>query len=84
MDELAILDELEDVVYFTDPDTYEVYFINQAGLKNSPIKEYKGLPCYKILQGKEHPCEFCTNKILNEKLFLVWEHYNDNLQRHFI
>ena len=84
MDELAILDELEDVVYLTDPDTYEVYFINRAGLKNSPIKEYKGLPCYKILQGKEHPCEFCTNKILNEKQFLVWEHYNDNLQRHFI
>ena len=55
MDELAILDELEDVVYLTDPDTYEVYFINRAGLKNSPIKEYKGLPCYKILQGKEHP-----------------------------
>ena len=63
MDELAILDELEDVVYLTDPDTYEVYFINRAGLKNSPIKEYKGLPCYKILQGKEHPCEFCTNKM---------------------
>ena len=34
MDELAILDELEDVVYLTDPDTYEVYFINRAGLKN--------------------------------------------------
>lgn len=42
------------------------------------------MPCYKILQGKEHPCEFCTNKILNERQFLVWEHYNDNLQRHFI
>lgn len=33
MDELAILDELEDVVYLTDPDTYEVYFINPGWLE---------------------------------------------------
>lgn len=84
MDELAILDELEDVVYLTDPDTYEVYFINRAGLRDIPNKNYQGHMCYRILQGKEQPCEFCNNKILNEKQFIVWEHYNDNLNRHYI
>lgn len=84
MDELAILDELEDVVYLTDPDTYEVYFINRAGLRDIPNKNYQGQMCYRILQGKEKPCEFCNNEILNEKKFIVWEHFNDNLNRHFI
>lgn len=84
MDELTILDELEDVVYLTDPETYEIYFINRAGLKSSMIEDYKGKPCYEILRGKKRPCEFCTNKIVNDQQFLVWEHYDERTKQYYI
>lgn len=74
-----ILDETTNYIYLADPETYELYYINRALMQVLGYPEEKywlKQPCYKVLQGKDAPCEFCTNCTLSDKEFHVWEHYN--------
>ena len=63
MDIQKILDQVDEIVYISDLDTYELLYLNRYGC------EFFGAPtpgtvCYKHLQGKDTPCEFCTNDLL--------------------
>lgn len=74
-----IADESDNLVYASDPDTYELYYVNNAIVKLLGVKSAKELlnkPCYQILQGKTAPCDFCTNKFLTKDSSYVWRHYN--------
>ena len=58
-----VLDQVDEIVYISDLDTYELLYLNRYGC------EFFGAPtpgtmCYKHLQGKDTPCEFCTNDLL--------------------
>lgn len=75
--EKNILDNLNDVIYVSDIETYELYYLNKAGKKVLNIKEYEGRKCYSVLQGKNAPCDFCTNHLLSDKKFYEWERNND-------
>lgn len=81
-----LVDELDEVIYVSDPETYELIYINPAGLKEMGLEnvDYKGKKCYKAIQGFDSPCEFCTNKFLNYDEFHIWEHTNPRLNKHFI
>lgn len=80
-----LLDELEEIVYVCDPDTYDVLYINQNGRKALELGEgYQGGKCYKLLQGLDHPCDFCTNQYLSRDSFYIWEHTNPSLNRHYL
>ena len=72
-----ILEAENDIIYVSDVETYELYYLNPAGQKALDVKEYLGKKCYKALQGKDAPCEFCTNHLLNEDSFYVWELQNN-------
>ncbi len=65
--------------YMSDVETYELYYINQA-LKNAfgftSDDDYKGKLCYKVLQHKDEPCEFCNNSKLVEGEKIIWEIQN--------
>ena len=50
-----IIDEMEEVVYVSDVDTYELYYLNTAGQRLTGGYDYKGEKCYKILQGRNKP-----------------------------
>ncbi len=74
----AILDGISEVIYVSDPATYELLYINEAFVKN--WGDCTGQQCYKVLQNLEMPCPFCTN----DKIFdpdntsgeYVWEFQN--------
>lgn len=84
-EELGIIaEEMDEVIYISDINSYELYYLNPAGRRVTGIYDYKGCKCYKVLQGKDSPCEFCTNQDLKGYEYHVWEMENKYLNRHFI
>lgn len=82
----SILNELEDVVYIADPKTYELYYMNASLNKilGCPSEDqWRRKKCYKILQGLDAPCPFCTNHLLSHDHFYNWEHYNTLLDTYY-
>ncbi|MFI3312800.1 MAG: GGDEF domain-containing protein [Eubacteriales bacterium] len=82
----SILNEMEDVVYISNPKTHELYYINASGLKtlgNPSDEQWRRKKCHKILQGLDEPCPFCTNHQLSQEKFHNWEHYNPWLDKYY-
>jgi len=74
----SIFDSLDEVVYVSDPKTYEILYFNQALKKVIPGCKLKG-KCFEVLQGLSSPCPFCTNKYLFGKKKTnpyIWEFQN--------
>ncbi|HBG4479227.1 TPA: bifunctional diguanylate cyclase/phosphodiesterase [Clostridioides difficile] len=84
MDVINLIDELDEIVYVSSLDTYELLYINEIGKKAMGLNDISHLKCYKALQGKDSPCEFCTNSILKEDEYYIWENTNTRTNRHFI
>lgn len=82
--ERKLINELEEIIYVSDPDTYEIYYVNEVGRKTMGFDEYKGEKCYELIQGLSSPCEFCTNSKLKKNEFYIWEHTNLLIDQHFI
>lgn len=80
----AIMEAESDIFYVSDLETYEMYYLNPAGCKLFGIQEYRGKKCYKVLQGRDSPCSFCTNQCLKPDGFYIWDQYNEYCDRHFI
>jgi PAS domain S-box-containing protein len=82
---LSIFDGIDDVVYVTDPYTYEVLYANKA-MKEKFGGELVGGICYREFQRRDSPCDFCTNQlILKEKdKPYHWEYYNPTVNRFFM
>ncbi len=81
---LTILDSLEEVIYVTDMETYQVLYTN-AYLKNALGQDVTGKICYQALQGLDSPCDFCTNDIilkLNGQPY-HWEYHNPIIKRDY-
>ena len=57
------LNEISELLYISDPNTYELLFLNTAGMETFHVDSLEGKKCYRVLQGKEAPCEFCTTLI---------------------
>ncbi len=82
---LSIFDGMDDVVYVTDPYTYEVLYANKA-MKDKFGGELVGGICYREFQQRDSPCDFCTNPIIfkeRDKLY-QWEYYNPTVDRYFM
>ena len=82
---LSIFDGIDDVVYVTDPYTYEVLYANKA-MKEEFGGELVGGICYREFQRKDSPCDFCTNPIIlkeKDKPY-HWEYYNPMVDRYFM
>lgn len=74
---LSIFDGIDEIIYVIDPETYEVLYANRA-LRNA-FGDVAGRTCYRVFQGLESPCPFCTNdQILGENVgkACIWEHRN--------
>lgn len=81
---LSLLNEISELVYVSDPETYELLFVNQTGCQTLHLENYKHKKCYEVLQGKTSPCEFCTNDRLCDDNFYTWEFTNTSIGRHFL
>jgi PAS domain S-box-containing protein len=80
---MSIFDSMDEPVYVSHPQTYEVLYANQA------LRERFGDPvgqkCHEALQGLDSPCPFCTNdKIFGELegATYIWE-WQNRLDHHW-
>lgn len=82
---LAVLEGMEDVAYASDPETYELVFVNPAFERTFGTGTV-GKKCYKVLQNRSEPCPFCTNPLIfGEYLGRTyhWEFQNEVTGRWF-
>ncbi len=82
------MDDLADVVYISDFQTYEIYYMNKAAKISLGIEEndssYIGRKCYEVIQGLDKPCPFCTNKLLTNDRVFVSHHKNLNNGKDYV
>ena len=72
-------ENLNEYVYATDIETYEMVYMNRKTLEAYGLKsldEIKGRKCYEILQKSSIPCGMCNNDKICEGFFEEWRHYN--------
>lgn len=79
-----ITESMEEVVYISDIENYELYYLNAAGRRITGVHDYKGRKCYQVLQGRDAPCENCNNSKLCENHFSVSEVENKYLNKSYI
>lgn len=79
-----ILDNLQELVYIADMETYELFYYNRALAEEFHIPQRLHGKCYEILQGRRYPCPFCTNGKLFQDGCYVWKFYNQLVGRHFL
>ncbi len=76
---LALFDGIDDVIYVSDPDTYELLYVNDV-IKKSWGEDALGAICYERLQARQEPCPFCTNHLIfgeYQGKSYVWEFQNE-------
>lgn len=80
-----IMDGLEEVVYFSNAETYELTFLNQSGREKFNIEKdsIQGCQCYKLLYGKDRPCKFCTRAQLTKDAYVTNEIYEKSTDCYF-
>jgi signal transduction histidine kinase/CheY-like chemotaxis protein/PAS domain-containing protein len=59
---LGVLDSLEEIVYVSDPQTYEILYANPAF--QHLLGKTGGKSCHKAFQGLDSPCPLCSNERL--------------------
>ena len=77
-------ENMNEVVYVSDMDTYEMVYLNKYGREKlgvASMDEIIGQPCYKVLQRCTSPCVMCTNHKLNPGEFYEWNYHNNLLGR---
>lgn len=79
-----IVEGMDEVIYVSDVENYNLYYMNPAGRKLTGIYDYKGRKCYQVLQGRDQPCEFCTNEWLNGDSSHIWKIDNPYFKKHFV
>ena len=79
---LSVFDSIDEPIYVSDPETYEILFVNEAFRRYWGDRE--GYKCYQVMQERSEPCEFCTNdRIFGENAGqpYVWEFWNPSNRR---
>lgn len=79
---LCIFESIDEPVYVSDPDTYELLFMNKTC--RDIFGDGIGNKCYSVFQDRNLPCTFCNNnQIFGEKLgcSYVWEFHNQKSGR---
>ncbi len=79
----TILESMDEVIYVSDPETYELLYLNPAGARH--WGDRTGEKCYRVLQGREEPCPFCTNRLIfaeNAELPHIWV-FQNQVNRHW-
>lgn len=79
---LSIFDSIDEPVYVSDPETYELLYVNKAFRRQ--WGEGTGYRCYRVLHNHREPCAFCTNAHLfgeNAGKPYIWEVHNKSNNR---
>ncbi len=81
---LSVFDAIDEPIYIADTESYEVLYVNSALRRLLPEEPVRCL-CYRALQGRETPCEFCTNDTIRQSGGepVHWGYHNPLLQRYY-
>ena len=77
-----IVESMDEIIYVSNANTRELYYMNASGRKLTGIYDYKGQKCYKVLHDLEQPCEDCAGRNLKSDEFCEWEKYS--MGKHYI
>lgn len=77
-----IYEELQEILYVIDMDTYELVYMNRHareiyGIQS--IEDIKGKKCYEVLHGSSATCAICDNRKLRPGYFLEEVRYNPSV-----
>ena len=75
---ISIFDGISEPIYVCDPESHELLYAN-AAVASFFGPDILGKKCYRVLQGLDEPCDFCTNPmIFGENLGnpYIWEFQN--------
>jgi PAS domain S-box-containing protein len=81
----AIFNGIDDIVYVSDPDSYEIVHANDVALSLYG-DDVIGKKCYEVFHGKSNACHFCTNnEIFGENIgkTYIWETKNESNNKWF-
>jgi PAS domain S-box-containing protein len=74
---ISVFDSIGESVYVSDPETYEILYVNRVTRKM--YGDVVGKKCYRAFQNKDAPCSFCTNKYIfgnDARKTHIWEFQN--------
>ena len=74
---VSISDGIDQPVYISDPDNYDILYANQALI--DAFGSAEGKKCYQVLQERGSPCDFCTNRFIfdeDREKSHIWEYQN--------
>lgn len=77
-------EELNEIVYVVDMDTYEIVYMNRRARNLYGISDeeaYQGKRCYELLAGSQSPCAVCCDKKLESGYFLEEVRYNPVIKK---
>lgn len=77
--DLAKFDTMDELIMISDPETYDMIYMNQVAQKVYQIKgpeEYRNRKCYEILEDRQTPCPACPLNILRQDKFHTVTHHN--------
>lgn len=69
------LEGVAELVYLTNPKTYDLVYINEQGAKTLGIDKtnLSNMKCHKALQGFDEPCPNCPLAEIKSESYLNWE-----------
>ncbi len=82
-----IYEELRELVYVTDFDTYEMIYMNRFGRERfgiNSVEELRGIHCHELIKNCSSPCSICSSDKLTVGEFYEWRHYNALLDKTFL
>lgn len=80
-----ILNELSEMVYISNPKTFELYFVNDAAKKEFDLKKIpEHCKCYEILHNNTKPCINCKNYELVPNKVIEWDYTNPVTNKHYL
>ncbi|HID31095.1 MAG TPA: PAS domain-containing protein, partial [Desulfobacterales bacterium] len=60
---ISIFDGISEPIYVCDPESHELLYAN-AAVATFFGPDILGKKCYRVLQGLDEPCDFCTNPMI--------------------
>lgn len=76
---LSNFDTMDELVMISDPETYDMIYMNQTAQKIYRTKgpeDYRKRKCYELLEGREEPCSACPLNILRQDQFHTVTYHN--------
>ncbi len=80
----SLIDAFPFPVYISDMETHAVLFHNKSMADSIDLSRVQTEKCYKIFQGFDKPCSFCTNSrlTLGGEPY-IWHHHNPLIGREY-